>query len=166
MHWQSPATVCAIWRTILMVGCVLVWVSKQCLAQTYASERCQARSPCCHPVVHPQVLTHGFVLDERGNKMSKSVGNVVDPRMVINGGKDAKKDPPYGADVLRLWVASVDYSTDVMVRLSGCNMRVEPTWLDHNPRMRSNMTKSQHASCGEVIAGCSAPGVGQQAYLA
>ena len=47
--------------------------------------------------------------------MSKSVGNVVDPRIVINGGKDAKKDPPYGADVLRLWVATVDYSTDVMV---------------------------------------------------
>lgn len=69
-----------------------------------------------------QVLTHGFVLDERGNKMSKSLGNVVDPRIVINGGKDEKKDPPYGADVLRLWVASVDYSTDVMVRLTivGC----------------------------------------------
>lgn len=61
-----------------------------------------------------QVLTHGFVLDERGNKMSKSLGNVVDPRIVINGGKDEKKQPPYGADVLRLWVASVDYSTDVM----------------------------------------------------
>lgn len=42
-------------------------------------------------------------------------GNVVDPRAVIEGGKDAKKDPPYGADVLRLWVASVDYSNDVMV---------------------------------------------------
>lgn len=62
-----------------------------------------------------QVLTHGFVLDEKGNKMSKSLGNVVDPRIVISGGKDEKKDPPYGADVLRLWVASVDYSTDVMV---------------------------------------------------
>jgi isoleucyl-tRNA synthetase len=47
--------------------------------------------------------------------MSKSVGNVVDPRSVISGGKDAKKDPPYGADVLRLWVASVDYSSDVMI---------------------------------------------------
>jgi isoleucyl-tRNA synthetase len=64
----------------------------------------------------PQVLTHGFVLDERGNKMSKSLGNVVDPRSVIAGGKDEKKEPAYGADVLRLWVASVDYSTDVMVR--------------------------------------------------
>jgi hypothetical protein len=66
------------------------------------------------------------VLDERGNKMSKSLGNVVDPRMVINGGKDAKKDPPYGADVLRLWVASVDYSTDVMV--SFCNHPSPATW--------------------------------------
>ena len=32
-----------------------------------------------------QVLTHGFVLDEKGSKMSKSLGNVVDPRMVITG---------------------------------------------------------------------------------
>lgn len=55
------------------------------------------------------------MLDERGLKMSKSLGNVVDPRAVIEGGKDAKKDPAYGADVLRLWVASVDYSNDVMV---------------------------------------------------
>lgn len=47
--------------------------------------------------------------------MSKSVGNVVDPRIVMLGGKDAKKEPPYGADVLRLWVASVDYSSDVMI---------------------------------------------------
>lgn len=36
------------------------------------------------------VITHGFVLDERGLKMSKSVGNVVDPRTVIEGGKDQK----------------------------------------------------------------------------
>ena len=61
------------------------------------------------------VLTHGFVLDDKGLKMSKSVGNVVDPRSIIVGGKDAKKEPPYGADVLRLWVASVDYSSDVMI---------------------------------------------------
>jgi hypothetical protein len=35
--------------------------------------------------------------------------------VVIEGGKDQKKEPPYGADVLRLWVSSVDYSSDVMV---------------------------------------------------
>ncbi|MFB2834676.1 isoleucine--tRNA ligase [Floridanema evergladense] len=59
------------------------------------------------------VLTHGFVLDEQNRKMSKSLGNVVDPIIVIEGGKNQKEEPPYGADVLRLWVSSVDYSTDV-----------------------------------------------------
>lgn len=59
------------------------------------------------------VLTHGFVLDERGHKMSKSLGNVVDPAIVIQGGKNQKEEPPYGADILRLWVSSVDYSNDV-----------------------------------------------------
>jgi isoleucyl-tRNA synthetase len=59
------------------------------------------------------VLTHGFTLDEQGRKMSKSMGNVVDPSVVIEGGKNQKQDPPYGADVLRLWVSSVDYSSDV-----------------------------------------------------
>mmetsp|Transcript_17141 Transcript_17141/g.42973 ORF Transcript_17141/g.42973 Transcript_17141/m.42973 type:complete len:1295 (-) Transcript_17141:143-4027(-) len=62
-----------------------------------------------------QVYLHAMVRDAHGRKMSKSLGNVVDPRVVIEGGKDEKKDPPYGADVLRLWVASVDYSSDVMI---------------------------------------------------
>ncbi|MEA5509478.1 isoleucine--tRNA ligase [Crocosphaera sp. UHCC 0190] len=61
------------------------------------------------------VLTHGFVLDEKGRKMSKSEGNIVDPQIIINGGKNQKQEPPYGADVLRLWVSSVDYSSDVPV---------------------------------------------------
>jgi isoleucyl-tRNA synthetase len=63
------------------------------------------------------VLTHGFVLDEQGRKMSKSVGNVVDPQVMILGGSNQKKEPAYGADVLRLWVSSVDYTSDV--RLGG-----------------------------------------------
>ena len=61
------------------------------------------------------VLTHGFALDEQGRKMSKSLGNVVDPAMIINGGKNQKQEPPYGADVLRLWVSSVDYTSDVLI---------------------------------------------------
>ncbi|NEP18180.1 MAG: isoleucine--tRNA ligase [Leptolyngbya sp. SIO4C1] len=61
------------------------------------------------------VLTHGFALDENGRKMSKSLGNVVDPYEIIEGGKNKKQDPPYGADVLRLWVSSVDYSSDVPI---------------------------------------------------
>lgn len=61
------------------------------------------------------VITHGFVLDEKGFKMSKSLGNVVDPSTVIGGGKNPKESPGYGADVLRLWVSSVDYTGDVMI---------------------------------------------------
>lgn len=52
------------------------------------------------------VLTHGFVLDGEGRKMSKSMGNVVDPLKVMD---------QLGADILRLWVASVDYSGDVRI---------------------------------------------------
>ncbi len=50
------------------------------------------------------VLTHGFVVDERGRKMSKSLGNVVDPAKVIK---------QMGADILRLWVSSADYRGDL-----------------------------------------------------
>ena len=52
---------------------------------------------------YKKVLTHGFVLDEYGRKMSKSEGNVVDPKELLN---------KYNADVLRLWALSVDYTSD------------------------------------------------------
>ncbi len=64
---------------------------------------------------YKRVLTHGFALDENGRKMSKSLGNVVDPNIIINGGSNQKLNPAYGADVLRLWVSSVDYSVDVPI---------------------------------------------------
>ncbi|BEV35627.1 isoleucine--tRNA ligase [Synechococcus sp. M16CYN] len=70
---------------------------------------------------YQRVLTHGFALDEKGQKMSKSLGNVVDPMVVIAGGKNQKQEPPYGADVLRLWVSSVDYSADVSIGASILN---------------------------------------------
>ncbi|MBI9092491.1 MAG: isoleucine--tRNA ligase [Desulfobacterium sp.] len=52
------------------------------------------------------VLTHGFVVDSQGKKMSKSVGNVVAPEKIIK---------THGADILRLWVASADYRDDVRI---------------------------------------------------
>ncbi|WP_294212227.1 isoleucine--tRNA ligase [uncultured Sphingomonas sp.] len=52
------------------------------------------------------VLTHGFALDGQGRKMSKSLGNVVDPLKVIGES---------GADILRMWVASTDYFDDVRI---------------------------------------------------
>lgn len=61
------------------------------------------------------VLTHGYVVDEQGRKMSKSLGNGVDPNTIVEGGKNQKQEPPYGADVLRLWVSSVDYASDVRI---------------------------------------------------
>ncbi len=51
-----------------------------------------------------QVLTHGFTVDEKGRKMSKSLGNVVAPQKVMQ---------TLGADVLRLWVAATDYSGEI-----------------------------------------------------
>jgi isoleucyl-tRNA synthetase len=53
-----------------------------------------------------QVLTHGFTVDEQGKKMSKSLGNVIEPQKVID---------QLGADVLRLWVASADYRNEISV---------------------------------------------------
>jgi len=64
---------------------------------------------------YSSVITHGFVLDEKGFKMSKSIGNVVDPEKLIVGGKNQREEPTYGADVLRLWVSSVDYTGDVLI---------------------------------------------------
>ena len=55
---------------------------------------------------YKEVVTHGYTIDEQGRKMSKSVGNVIAPQEIINES---------GADVLRLWVLSSDYKSDVSV---------------------------------------------------
>lgn len=57
-----------------------------------------------HKAPYQTVLTHGFVVDGKGHKMSKSMGNVISPQDIIN---------KYGADILRLWVAMSDYREDV-----------------------------------------------------
>ena len=70
------------------------------------------------------VLTHGFAVDEQGRKQSKSLGNVVDPREVID---------KLGADVLRLWVMTTDYrremsiSADILTRVSDAYRRFRNT---------------------------------------
>lgn len=61
---------------------------------------------CYGKAPYKSVLSHGFVLDGKGNKMSKSLGNTVDPIKVID---------QYGADIVRLWAASVDYQSDVRI---------------------------------------------------
>ncbi|KAK4514212.1 uncharacterized protein ATC70_001800 [Mucor velutinosus] len=61
------------------------------------------------------LVTHGFALDERGQKMSKSIGNTLEPILITEGGKDKKKNPAYGSDVLRYWVANCEYTRDVSI---------------------------------------------------
>ncbi len=78
-----------------------------------------------HRAPYDAVLTHGFTLDEKGRKMSKSLGNTVAPQKVI---ADA------GADILRLWVASCDYADD---------QRIGPEILksvtDHYRKLRNTL---------------------------
>ena len=70
------------------------------------------------------VLTHGFVVDGEGKKMSKSAGNVISPKTVIDR---------YGAEILRLWVAAEDYrddiriSNDILTRLAEAYRRIRNT---------------------------------------
>jgi len=58
---------------------------------------------------YDSVLTHGFILDEKGRKMSKSLGNVIAPEKVIK---------QYGADILRLWVVTEDYTEDIKIGMN------------------------------------------------
>ena len=64
------------------------------------SEALYARAP------YRGVLTHGFTVDEKGRKMSKSLGNVIAPQKVMS---------TLGADILRLWVAATDYANEITV---------------------------------------------------
>lgn len=69
---------------------------------------CDGAAPYAH------LLTHGFVVDEAGRKMSKSLGNVVTPDTFLYG--DAKKGvAPLGTDVLRWWAAKTDYTRDIPI---------------------------------------------------
>jgi isoleucyl-tRNA synthetase len=69
------------------------------------------------------IVSHGFVLDQHFRKMSKSLGNVISPADIISGngvktdrsGKSSPGTEPLGADVLRYWVASSDYTADVSI---------------------------------------------------
>jgi isoleucyl-tRNA synthetase len=84
-------------------------------------ESCGTRGRAPYDVV----LTHGFVLDENGRKMSKSLGNVVAPQTVI---KDS------GADILRLWVAASDYSDDLRI-----GKNILTTFVETYRKLRNTM---------------------------
>ena len=63
-----------------------------------------------------EVLTHGFIVDSQGKKMSKSIGNVIDPQQIVK---------EKGADILRLWVSLEDYTQDIRISEEILNYVVE-----------------------------------------
>ena len=67
---------------------------------------------------YKNILTHGWVIDEEGKKMSKSAGNGISPQEIIK---------EYGADILRLWVLSSDFKSDVSISRDILNKLVKLT---------------------------------------
>ena len=65
---------------------------------------------------YKSVLTHGFVIDENGKKMSKSLGNVISPKDIIS---------KYGADILRIWVASSNFNEDIKISFENIKRQSE-----------------------------------------
>ena len=84
------------WRAVVEKDQHRGWFQSSLLT----SIACQNKAP------YKQVLTHGFVFGEDGRKMSKSLGNYIRPDDIIK---------TYGADILRLWAASVDYRNDIKI---------------------------------------------------
>ncbi len=117
-HFKKETDIMDVWfdsgvshRAVLEVRDELKWPAEMYLEGTdqhrgwfqtslLTSVATKGRAP------YDSVLTHGFIVDEEGKKMSKSLGNVITPNEVI-------KD--YGADLLRLWVSSSDYRSDVKI---------------------------------------------------
>jgi len=91
---------------------------------------------------YKSVLTHGFTLDDEGKKMSKSLGNTVAPQDVMK---------QYGADILRLWVASADYSDDLRIGKEIINSTVD-SYRKLRNTMRWLLGNLAHFKPAEAVA--------------
>ena len=103
---------------------------------------------------YKSVLTHGFVVDGEGRKMSKSLGNVIGPAEVIR---------QYGADILRMWVASAEYRGDIRVsqeilqQLADAYRRIRNTArfiLGNLSDFDPDKTRLLMQTCAKSIDGC------------
>src|SRR5689334_18629985 len=106
-------------------------------------ESCGTRGRAPYDVV----LTHGFTLDENGRKMSKSLGNTIEPQKVI---KDS------GADILRLWVAASDYTDDQRIGPEILKNTVE-TYRKLRNTIRWMLGTLHHFKRGEAVAHADMP---------
>ncbi|MBT8135975.1 MAG: isoleucine--tRNA ligase [Gammaproteobacteria bacterium] len=95
------------------------------------------------------VLTHGFAVDEGGRKMSKSIGNVIEPQKIVG---------TLGADILRLWVAAADFSGEINVsdeilrRLSDSYRRMRNTTRFLLGNLHGYDATSDEVPVGEMLA--------------
>ena len=93
---------------------------------------------------YKSILSHGFVVDGKGKKMSKSEGNVVSPKEIIN---------KYGTDILRLWTVASDYFEDIKIDENIIKSQVDSyrrirkkiLWLGCSDSVTSKVTQSQNA---------------------
>eukprot|EP01047_Picozoa_sp_COSAG01_P005754 COSAG01_NODE_200_length_22187_cov_59.140529_11_plen_211_part_00 len=110
--WKAPTSTVAGSNLACCLPLLLLGVlhMREFLATALFSMRCVV----CPALPLPYALKYCAAF-QHGLKMSKSVGNVIDPDLVINGGSDPKSEPAYGADVIRMWVASTDYKRDVLI---------------------------------------------------
>ena len=83
------------------------------------------------------IVSHGFLIDEKGRKMSKSLGNGIDPMVIVN---------KYGADILRLWVANSEYFNDISISENIIKQSVEMYRKIRNTIrfLLSNLSDYQH----------------------
>ncbi|KAH3678438.1 hypothetical protein WICMUC_001455 [Wickerhamomyces mucosus] len=82
------------------------WFQSSVLTKVASSEEAEPKAP------YKKIVTHGFTLDEKGFKMSKSLGNTLTPNAIIKGNEKFKG---VGVDGLRLWVAQSDYTSDMSI---------------------------------------------------
>ncbi len=116
-HFRKETDIMDVWfdsgTSHLSVSSGEIWKDQRWPADLYLEGADQYRGwfqsslltavACRGEAPYRAVLTHGWTVDGEGRKMSKSLGNGVDPQQVID---------QYGADILRLWVSSLDYKTD------------------------------------------------------
>ncbi|KZT70474.1 isoleucyl-tRNA synthetase [Daedalea quercina L-15889] len=86
------------------------WFQSQLLTAVATAPNAQRKQQAPYTTL----ITHGMTLDAKGRKMSKSLGNVISPMTIINGG-ESKAQIPYYPDVLRLWTASVKFTEDMSI---------------------------------------------------
>jgi isoleucyl-tRNA synthetase len=108
-------------------------------------ESCGTRGRAPYDVV----LTHGFTLDENGRKMSKSLGNTVEPQKVI---------AQSGADILRLWVCATDYADDQRIGPEILKNTIE-TYRKLRNSIRWMLGTLHHFQPGDAIAVAEMPGL-------